>query len=109
MKNSRILTDRVVIENMAYHHEFVDVTWETSSIRQYLNGDFFNNFSQADRARIRETYVINNDNPWTFDGMGNTPGGANTTDRIFLLSIDEVLRYFGDSGILNSRKNHTYK
>ena len=72
---------------------------------QWLNGDFFASFSPANQARIAETYVINNDNPWDFSDWGwylaNTPGGNNTTDRIFLISINEVLRYFGDSGLVS--------
>ena len=90
-----------IIENRAYHHTLEAVTWETSDIRRWLNDDFINRFSEADRARIVETTVINNDNPWDFSEMGGyvrTPGGNDTTDMIFLLSIDEVLRYFGDSG-----------
>jgi hypothetical protein len=84
-----------VITNQPFHHTSEAVTWETSSSRFWLNGYFFNSFSAEDRSRIRETYVINNDNPWW-----GTSGGANTTDRVFLLSIDEVLRYFGDSGMV---------
>ena len=93
-----IITDRV-IDHRWYHHTFEAVTWETSEIRQWLNGEFFASFSPANQARIVETYVINNDNPWDF-GWGYTPGGNNTTDRVFLLSIDELLRYFGDSGLV---------
>jgi hypothetical protein len=98
-----ILTENV-IEQRTYHFIWESVTWETSSIRQYLNGEFLNNFSQAERARIRETTVINNDNPWTFFySTGHNiraHGGNNTSDRIFLLSINEVLQYFGDSGMM---------
>ena len=97
-----IITDRIIDTRM-YHHTYGAVTWETSEIRQWLNGDFFASFSPHDQARIAETYVINNDNPWDLSELGgwnNTPGGNNTMDRLFLLSIDEVLRYFGDSGLV---------
>ena len=97
-----IITDRV-IGHQWYHHTFEAVKWEDSEIRQWLNGDFFASFSLQDQARVAETYVVNNDNPWDFSDWGwyaNTPGGNNTVDRIFLLSIDEVLRYFGDSGLV---------
>ena len=99
-----IITDRVIDFRM-YHHTYVAVTWETSEIRQWLNGGFFASFSPQDQARIAQTYVVNNNNPWYFSGpptfgYANTPGGNNTIDRIFLLSIDEVLRYFGDSGLV---------
>ena len=113
-----IITDRVITHRF-YHHTLEAVTWETSEIRQWLNGDFFASFCPAYQARIAETYVINNDNPWDFSRLGrlaNTPGGNNTTDRIFLLSIDEVLRYFGNSGLVargatmgdNARRESAY-
>ena len=121
LQNGRalIITDRV-ITNRRYHHTMESVTWETSELRQWLNGEFFARFSLQDQERIIETYVVNNDNPWDFYsregepewvelaipvnpywfGLTSTPGGSNTVDRIFLLSIDEVLRYFGDSGLI---------
>ena len=98
-----IITDRV-IGHRWFHHSHEAVTWETSDIRQWLNGEFFASFSLVNQARIVETYVVNHDNPWCFadghSGHTNTQGGNNTVDRIFLLSIDEVLRYFGDSGLV---------
>jgi len=75
------------------------VTWETSDIRHWLNNDFYNTLSASDRAAIEEIYVINNDNPWF-----GTPGGNNTTDKLFLLSLEEVVRYFGGNiECLNNR------
>ena len=69
-------------------------------MRRYLNGEFYNRFTAEERGRILETRVINSDNHWY-----GTTGGADTTDRVFLLSIDEVVRYFGDSGQLWNRPN----
>ena len=101
--HAKILRERVIL-NQPYHHTFEAVTWETSSSRAWLNYDFLNSFSEADRERIRETYVINNDNPWTWSSWGwhqdHTPGGNNIRDRIFLLSIEEVAEYFGGSELL---------
>ena len=97
-----IITENIISHRM-YHHTFEAVTWETSEIREYLNSTFFYTFSESDRIRIRETTIINNDNPWDFSDAGRyaaTPGGNNTIDRIFLLSIEEVVQYFGDSGML---------
>ena len=85
-----------------FHTSLASVSWATSSIRQYLNNAFFNTFTPSERARILETNLINHNNPWDWSESGGhvrTSGGANTTDRIFLLSIDEVLRYFGDSSL----------
>jgi serine/threonine protein kinase len=104
-----ILTD-MIISSRAYNYPQSNVTWATSGIRQYLNNEFYNNFSTADRTRIRETYVINNDNPWTFSMLGRpnqTLGGDNTIDKIFLLSLEELTLYFGDSELLELGKNES--
>ncbi|MCL2634649.1 MAG: DUF6273 domain-containing protein [Oscillospiraceae bacterium] len=80
-----VITDRI-IDNRAYHRQVDAITWADSDIRKWLNGDFYNSFNSTDRARIRQTTVINADN-------GTTPGGVNTTDYIFLLSVDEANKY----------------
>ena len=86
-----ILTEKV-IEKRAYHSKECAITWETCDMRKYLNGDFYQSFSESDRLRIAETKVVTKDNPWY--GTSGNP----TTDKVFLLSIDEVIKYFGDSG-----------
>lgn len=93
--HSMLIITENIIERRPFHNTFEAVTWETSSIRAYLNGEFLNIFSEAERARIFETTVINNDNPWFL-----RDGGNDTVDRVFLLSLEELVRYFGDSGIL---------
>ena len=92
-----MLTEKV-IEKRAYHSKEVAITWETSDMRKYLNGEFYHSFKEADRERIIETVNENHDNSWY-----GTNGGNPTTDRIFLLSIEEVLKYFGDSGQIKTR------
>jgi hypothetical protein len=89
-----LLSERV-LEERVYHNTETDITWEKCGLRAYLNGEFYNRFSASDRARVIETRVVNNNNPWY-----GTNGGNTTLDRIFLLSLEEVARYFGDSGKL---------
>jgi len=86
------------IECRPYNETLEEVTWATCTVRTYLNGEFYNKFSNADKARIIETNIINQNNQWY-----GTPGGENTTDKIFLLSLEEVVLYFGDSGQLANR------
>ena len=95
-----------------YHTEQEYVTWETSTMRSWLNGydaskntggdsgiDYTGDnfldaaFSAKEQAAIAVTDVVNGPNP-----DYNTDGGNNTTDRIFLLSIAEVYNrsYFPD-------------
>ena len=81
-----------------HNHIRGGITWAGSLTRRYLNDEFFYSFSAQDRARIQQTYVITPDSPWYY-----SKGGDNTTDRIFILSVEEVVRYFGDSGQLQNR------
>ena len=80
-----------------YHSQSVAVAWESSAIRKYLNTEFLQSFSPTDRNRIADTKVVTNNNPWY-----DTHGGNATTDKIFLLSLEEVVQYFGDSGKLKN-------
>jgi hypothetical protein len=98
-----IITDEI-IGKRPYHY-FKDspeerykqrVTWADSEIRKFLNGDFYCSLG-ADRLRVLETAVANTDNPWF-----GTGGGPATLDKIFLLSIEETVKYFGDSGRLKN-------
>ena len=74
-------------------------------MRRYLNGEFFNSFTEKDTMRILPTEVVNTGNPW-FD----TVGGDDTVDHIFLLSIEEVVcKYFGDSSANLRIPNGKYK
>jgi hypothetical protein len=69
-------------------------TWETCSLRKYLNNDFLNTFSW-NKSKISLTTNINTPNQWRGTNCGN-----NTSDYIFCLSLSEVVKYFGDSGQL---------
>jgi hypothetical protein len=72
-----------------YNDVTINMTWENCSLRQYLNGEFYDSFSTQEQAAIVETLVTNRDNP-----TSGTAGGNDTTDHIFLLSTEEVQRYF---------------
>lgn len=82
-----------MIELRTYHNKSGDITWAGCELRKYLNDEFLKNFTEKDKARIILTTLVNLDNPWF-----GTIGGDNTIDKIFLLSIEDVVcKYFGDS------------
>ncbi|MDR1464794.1 MAG: DUF6273 domain-containing protein [Oscillospiraceae bacterium] len=81
-----------IMTGRAYNEANEDVTWETCTLRTYLNGEFYDSFVPVDRKRIVDTEVRTPSNPWY-----ETDGGKVVTDKIFLLSIEEVLKYFGNS------------
>nr|MCR4840546.1 DUF6273 domain-containing protein [Lachnospiraceae bacterium] len=63
-----------------------DATWETCSLRKWLNGTFINNaFSPVEQSMIQTTTVTADKNSYY-----STLPGNNTTDKVFLLSITEV-------------------
>lgn len=67
-----------------------NVTWETCSLRTWLNITFKNTaFDSDEKELILSTTVTADKNP-TYD----TSPGENTTDKVFLLSITEVNKYF---------------
>jgi hypothetical protein len=56
-------------------------TWETSSLRKYLNGKFYENcFTQSEKNAIITSNIKVN--------------SGDTKDRIYLLSVEEVNKYF---------------
>jgi len=101
---SALLLSDEVIEKRPYHTVSIGITWENSSIREYLNGDFYNNiFTEEEKDKINDTDNDNKANPWF-----ETAGGNKTTDKVFLLSLDEVIKYFGDSGQLDNPNIEEY-
>lgn len=70
-------------------------TWAECSLRHWLNDSFFNAaFSKEERALIQSTTVSADRNP----AYGTDPGNA-TTDKVFLLSINEAEKYFSDDQV----------
>ena len=77
------------LDAVPYNIKFAEVTWETSSIREWLNFDFYHTaFNGSEQSRIVSTVLKNPDN-----SMFGTTGGNDTNDKVFLLSIDEAELY----------------
>ena len=99
----KLLSVDILEGNWEYHKLLVGdhVTWAESTTRSWLNGygpsenerakdytssNFISSaFTSEERARIPSVQLVNANNP-----ESGTPGGMNTTDKVFLLSIDEV-------------------
>jgi len=96
--NKALLLSEDIIDKKHYHLDFTSITWEKCWLRNYLNSEFYNGaaFNDAERARIILTRNENPDNTWgrTSGKPFNTPGGKETDDHIFLLSIADILKYY---------------
>ncbi|MBQ1378266.1 MAG: hypothetical protein IIY77_09870 [Lachnospiraceae bacterium] len=77
------------LDCLQYNEEDTAVTWETCSLRRWMNGSFFKSaFSPDEQRMIRPAAVTADSNP-----RYSTPAGKDTEDRVFLLSISEVEAY----------------
>ena len=85
-----LITDKV-IDCVPYNTTNENVTWETCTLRKWLNKVFLRKaFSSVELSQILTVTNQNSDN-----GFG-AKGGNPTTDRIFALSIDEANSLFLD-------------
>ena len=88
--NKALLISEYALDCQQYNTEDEDVTWESCSLRAWLNNEFLKNaFSKREQSMIATTAVKNAKNP-----KYGTSGGADTKDKVFLLSIAEAEKYF---------------
>ena len=79
--------------------QYANVTWETCTLRKWLNTDFINSaFSSDEKAKISTVTVSADKNP----KYGTDPGNA-TQDQVFLLSIAEANKFFDYDNIRTCR------
>ncbi len=93
-ENNKILviSDKA-LDCQPYNKAYKKITWEQCSLRKWLNDSFLNTaFSKEERALIQSTTVSADKNP----KYSTDPGNA-TTDKVFLLSINEVEMYFNSN------------
>lgn len=88
--NKVLVISKYALDCQPYNTSFTSVTWETCSLRKWLNGTFINNaFSAEEQAMIPTVTVSADKNP----DYSTDPGNA-TQDKVFLLSITEANQYF---------------
>ncbi len=90
-KDGKVLViSKNALDCQQYNTDYTDVTWETCSLRKWLNSTFLSAaFSQTERSAIPTVTVSADKNP----NYRTNPGNA-TQDKVFLLSITEANKYF---------------
>ncbi len=80
-----VLQGETGIRRIRFHNRIGDATWEGCSLRDWLNGEFLEAFTPEERTHICTSRVVNYDS-----SRYGTPGGADTLDRVFCLSVETV-------------------
>ena len=89
-ENRILLLSKYALACQPYNTEYERVTWETCSLRKWLNETFLKEaFDEKEQAMVQVTTVTADKNPEYVTNPGNS-----TTDKVFLLSISEVEKYF---------------
>ena len=90
-----VMADEVIDLTHYYEDGSVEITWEKSDAREWLNNSFITTaFNEKEMSAIKETTVTTADNKWSGEA-----GGNDTNDKIYLPSIEEMLETsYGFSG-----------
>ena len=89
-KDYYLVVSKYALDCKPYDEKFESVTWQTSSLRNWLNNDFLNKaFTEEEINQIPTVQVTADKNP----SYSTNPGVA-TSDKIFLLSIKEAEQFF---------------
>ncbi|MCL2410459.1 MAG: DUF6273 domain-containing protein [Treponema sp.] len=109
VKDDRVLiiTDEIIERQACHetkipHEKNVEITWKDCTLRTYLNQEFYNSFTDAEKVKIINLYNKTPTNPW-FTPKRRKNIIEYTADCIFLLNLEEIVKYFGDSGQLDYR------
>ena len=82
-----VMADEVIDLTHYYEDGSVEITWEKSDAREWLNNSFITTaFNEKEMSAIKETTVTTADNKWSGEA-----GGNDTNDKIYLPSIEEML------------------
>lgn len=85
-----LVVSKYALDCKQYNTSLTEVTWETCTLRKWLNSDFINvAFTADEKAMIPTVTVPADKNP----NYRANPGNA-TQDQVFLLSITEANKYF---------------
>lgn len=87
-----LLISQETLDCMPYNTSKTDVTWETCTLRQWLNNNFMNSAFTPEEQSTIVTTVVENSGTSSY----GTEGGKDTQDKVFLLSVAEADNYFGN-------------
>lgn len=88
-----LLISKFGLDRQSFHHVLENVTWEKCALRTWLNTDFIKTaFNLSEYNMIANSRIKATKNP-----NYNTSAGIDTWDKVFLLSMEEVEKYFSST------------
>ena len=92
LENKKVLLiSRYVLDTQIYYKIYTDVSWEKSNLRSWLNSTFLKTaFSSSEQKAILKSTLNNGFNEQKYDESEYSKPGAATTDKVFLLSYNEL-------------------
>ena len=88
-----LVISKFALDCRQYHSDHKAASWKTCTLRKWLNDSFLNTaFNEIERSLIVSTNIRPDKQPY-----GNVAPEQETTDRVFLLSLDEAKRFFTDN------------
>lgn len=89
-----LIISEYLIDRIPYNETDTSVTWETCTLRTWLNDEFYNGaFSSSEQEKIVLSHVPAEKNP-----DYSTDPGNDVEDKVFLISYADSRKYFiGDS------------
>ncbi len=93
--NKALLISDKLLDCKKYNERMIASTWETSSLREWLNTTFLETaFNESERKKLCKARNQNLSNP-----KYGTDGGNITDDYVFCLSIGQAEKYFSSDKV----------
>lgn len=88
--NRVLIISQHALDSQPYNTEYVNITWEDCTLREWLNEDFFNAAFSNEEKAIIPMVTVSADKNLNY----STDSDKATKDKVFLLSVAEVNKYF---------------
>jgi hypothetical protein len=102
--NEIFIMSKYALDNLPYNVDRTEVTWETCTLRKWLNECFYDAaFNNTEKTMILNKTVLNSN--IVNRSYPETESGSDTKDKVFLLSFEDFLKegygFYMDNNVHN--------
>lgn len=102
-EDEALLISKYCIDSIPYNITNESVTWETSSLRKWLDTVFI-----ATAFYDRDDFLISSKLENRNNTVYGTSGGSDTSDKVFIMSVEEAEKYFTENDSLSCAEPSQY-